>query len=357
MTRDPVYQHSDQIDDIKEIGELGDLPYIKYLPMKDQRPPARKKTTKKSGFSHEHILAELAEQADDVSTFEFTYKASRHERAWLIDSLGRFYEQQWLDDVIRMIKGGKEASVYQCTANQTTLENFIAAKVYRPRRFRNLKNDHLYREGRARLDADGSVIIDHGALHAMHKRTEFGLRMMHTSWMQHEFQTMQILHTAGADVPVPYACDNNAILMSYIGGEGFAAPNMNHIDLDPDESIYLFERVLENIEIMLANDRIHGDLSAYNILYWDGEITIIDFPQAISPNENRSAFAIFERDLTRICEYFARQRVDVKPHMIAADMWTAYQHRLTPDVHPNILDDQDDEDLAYWKSISNPDGQ
>jgi len=357
MTREPVSLHFDQIDDINEIGELGDLPHIKNLPRKNQRPPARKKTTKKSGFSHEHILAELAEQADDVSTFEFTYKASRHERAWLIDSLGRFYEQQWLDDVIRMIKGGKEASVYQCTANQTTVENFIAAKVYRLRRFRNLKNDHLYREGRARLDADGSVIIDHGILHAMDQRTEFGLRMLHTSWMQHEFQTMQILHTAGADVPVPYACDNNAILMSYIGGEGFAAPTMNHIDLDPDESIYLFERVLENIEIMLANDRIHGDLSAYNILYWDGEITIIDFPQAISPDENRSAFAIFERDLTRICEYFARQGVDVKPHIIAADMWTAYQHRLTPDVHPNLLDDQDDEDLAYWKSISNPDGQ
>ena len=357
MTREPVYQYFDQFDDIDDIGDLGDLPYIKNLPRKDQRTPHLKKPTKKSEFSHEHILADLAEQADDVSAFEFTYKASRHERAWLIDSLGRFYEQQWLDNVLRIIKGGKEASVYQCTANQTTLEDFIAAKVYRPRRFRNLKNDHLYREGRARLDIDGSEILDHGTLNAMHKRTEFGLRMMHTSWMQHEFQSMQILHAAGADVPVPYACDNNAILMSYIGGEGLAAPTMNQIDLDPDESVYLFERVLENIEIMLANDRVHGDLSAYNILYWDGEITIIDFPQAVSPEENRSAYTIFERDLTRICEYFARQGVDVKPHTIAADMWTAYQHHITPDVHPNLLDDQDDEDLAYWKSISNPDGQ
>lgn len=357
MTKEPGYQSFDQLDQIDNIGDLDDLPYIKNLPRKDQRTPHRKKSTKKIEFSHENILAELAEQADDVSTFEFTYKASRHERAWLIDSLGRFYEQQWLDDVLRMIKGGKEASVYQCSANQSSLEDFIAAKVYRPRRFRNLKNDHLYREGRARLDSYGSVIIDHGTLHAMHQRTEFGLRMMHTSWMQHEFQTMQILHAAGADVPVPYACDNNAILMSYIGGDGLAAPTMNQIDLDPDESVHLFNRVLENIEIMLANDRVHGDLSAYNILYWDGKITIIDFPQAISPDENRSAYAIFERDLTRICEYFARQGVDAKPHAIAADMWTAHHHRLTPDVHPNLLDDQDVEDLAYWKSITNPEGQ
>lgn len=122
---------------------------------------------------------------------------------------------------------------------------------------------------------------------------------------------------------------------------------MNQIDLDPDESVYLFERVLENIEIILANDRVHGDQSAYNILYWDGEITIIDFPQAVSPDENRSAYAIIKRNLTHICQYFARQGVDVEPHTIAADMWTAYQHCITPDVHPNLLDNQDDKDLTY----------
>jgi RIO kinase 1 len=357
MTEEPVNQYYDGLNEIDNIGDLGELPYIKNLPRKDQRIPPRKKSTKRSEIAHDDILAELAEQADDVSTFKFTYKAARHEHDWLIDSLGGFYEQQWIDDVLRMIKGGKEASVYQCSANQSTLEDFIAAKVYRPRRFRNLKNDHLYREGRARLDSDGAEIFDHGILNAMNKRTEYGLRMMHTSWMQHEFQTMKILHASGADIPVPYACDNNAILMSYIGGVALAAPTMNQINLDLDESNHLYRRVIENVEIMLANDRIHGDLSAYNILYWDGDITIIDFPQAISPEENRSAFAIFERDLARICKYFALQGVDVKPRSIAADMWTSHRHRLTPDIHPGLLDDQDADDLAYWKSISNPDEQ
>jgi len=357
MTEKSINQYYDRLNEIENIGDLGDLPYIKNLPRKDQRIPPRKKSANKSETSREYILAELAEQSDDVSTFEFTYKAARHEHGWLIDSLGGFYEQHWIDDVLRMIKGGKEASVYQCSANQSILEDFIAAKVYRPRRFRNLKNDHLYREGRARLDSEGAAILDHGTLNAMDQRTEYGLRMMHTSWMQHEFQTMKLLHAAGADVPVPYACDNNAILMSYIGGVALAAPTMNQIDLDLDESTHLFRRVIENVDIMLANDRIHGDLSAYNILYWDGEITIIDFPQAISPEENRSAYAIFERDLTRICEYFARQGVDVKPRSIAADMWTSHRHRFSPDVHPGLLDDQDVDDLAYWKSISNPDGR
>jgi hypothetical protein len=31
---------------------------------------------------------------------------------WLTTSLGGFYEEHWFDDVVRMVKGGKEASVY-----------------------------------------------------------------------------------------------------------------------------------------------------------------------------------------------------------------------------------------------------
>ena len=37
------------------------------------------------------------------------------------------------------------------------------------------------------------------------------------------------------------------------------------------------------ISILLFCDSIHGDLSAFNILYWNGAITIIDFPQAVDP--------------------------------------------------------------------------
>jgi len=355
MNKNFEEQYFIQMDEGDVVGDLGPLPYIKNIPREGQRSPRRNKSTKKLKVTFDPIMAELEPQADDVNAFEFTYNASRHERSWLIDSLGSFYEQQWLDDVLRMIKGGKEASVYLCTANPSTQENFVAAKVYRPRRFRNLKNDHLYREGRANLDSDGHKIVDHGAIHAINKRTDFGLRLMHTSWMQHEYQTMQILFAAGADVPVPYACDNNAILMSYIGEKDLEAQTMNQIDLNRDEGILLFERVLKNIEIMLANDRIHGDLSAYNILYWAGKITIIDFPQAISPHENRNAYIIFERDVTRICEYFAKQGVDVKPHTIATDMWTAYNLPITPDIHPKLLDDQDEEHLAYWKSAADLD--
>lgn len=294
----------------------------------------------------------LAEQADDAASFDFSYQASRHERWWLIDSLGGFYEGQWLKDVLRLIKGGKEASVYQCLAGVTSdQDRYLAAKVYRPRMLRNLKNDHLYREGRIDLDADGNEIFDHRMMAAMRKKSGYGMELLHTSWIEHEYRALNSLHAAGADVPIAYARGNNAVLMSYIGRHDTAAPILNSVDLDRDEARQLFERVVRNIEIMLTQERIHGDLSAYNILYWEGKITLIDFPQVISPHENRNAYRIFERDVTRVSEYFTRQGLKIKPHKLAAEIWTSHGYRLGPEVHPSLLDEESEADRAYWKQM------
>ncbi len=306
---------------------------------------------RKTKNSKENILQELSDHVESLENFEFTYNASRHERAWIIDSLGGFYDQEWIYDVLRLLKGGKEASVYHCSANPEISAPFIAAKVYRPRRFRNLKKDHIYREGRERLDADGNVIQDDGMHHAMNKRTTFGLELLHTSWIEHEFKTLQILHAAGADVPIPYASGDNAILMEYIGDEDTPAPTMNSIELSSSEARPLFEQVVHNIELMLVNDRVHGDLSAYNILYWDGDITLIDFPQAIHPEGNRNAFAIFERDVTRICEYFARQGVQQDAHQLALDLWKSHHYSLRPQFDLHLLDAEDDDDRKFWDGL------
>jgi RIO kinase 1 len=300
----------------------------------------------------EKVAVEIAAQDDSHQRFEFTYQASRHERWWLLNSLGSFYEEQWISDVLRMVKGGKEASVYQCRGTASTGAELIAAKVYRPRQLRNLRNDSMYREGRANIDADGLNIINKGMLHAIRKRTEYGQELLHTSWLAHEFTTLQKLHEAGADVPKPYATGNNAILMGYVGSEEMAAPVLSDVSLTHDEARRLFQRVLRNIEIMLRSERIHGDLSAYNILYWDGTITLIDFPQAISPQVNSNAFRIFTRDVTRVCEYFTHQGVRANPRKLATDLWTSHGLRLTPEIHPGLLDAEDEKDRKYWKQVA-----
>jgi RIO kinase 1 len=328
---------------------------IRNMPRAKKNISGKRKSDMAKKRAHKQAMAKVAALADGMEQVDFTYQASRHERVWILDSLGKFYDEKWLDDVLRLVKGGKEANVYQCLAHSsvTGLENdYIAAKVYRPRMFRNLRNDAMYREGRDNLDADGCVIIDDRMLRAIGKGTGFGKQLSHSSWIEHEVKSMETLYEAGADVPQVFASGHNAILMSYIGDADIAAPTLNSVSLDRDEARPLFQRVLHNVEIMLANHRVHGDLSAYNILYWQGKITLIDFPQVIDPDVNRSAFRIFERDLVRVCEYFAHQGVRSNPRRLAADLWTAYGHRLAAEVHPADLDEENEADRAYWKKVT-----
>jgi RIO kinase 1 len=273
---------------------------------------------------------ELYDQSDILQEYDFTYKASRHEEGWLLDSLGSFFEEQWFDDVLKIVKGGKEASVYLCQANVSIDRNLLAAKVFRPRSLRNLRKDHLYREGRSRLDEDGLTILDERQYRAMRKKTSYGQNLMHTSWIEHEFKTLKLLHSAGCNVPTPHASDHNAILMDFIGDEQVNAPTLKSIHLDKSERQRLFDQIIHNVQLMLKNERVHGDLSAYNILYWDKGITLIDFPQTINPTRNPNAYAIFQRDIKRICEYFDSQGLHNDHSKLAESLWVTHGYNTIP---------------------------
>ena len=328
--------------DLEEIGVS--------TPIRNTRTAAEKnkgKSRPDKAILSPDISKALGFQPD--SGYQFSYAASRHEAAWLLDSLSDFYDQKWFDDILRAVKGGKEASVYLCRTSTNQPGRLLAAKVYRPRRFRNLKKDHLYREGRSQLDGNGKIVLDERALHAMQKRSKFGRELLHTSWLGHEFKTMQILFEAGVDIPKPLVSGNNAILMGYVGDEDTSAPALNEVSLTPTEARPLYQRTLYNIELMLMHNRIHADLSAYNILYWEGGISLIDFPQAIHPDENTNAFRTFSRDVTRVCEYFSAQGVKSNPAPLAQKMWQSRGRPLNPPLDPFYLDPEKEEDRRVWK--------
>jgi len=318
----------------EQLEDLEGLPPIRNVPDRHRR--GNHANIKRGGHQRPDVIAELT---DEENEFQFSYGAAKHEKEWLTSSLEDFYRQQWFDDILRLIKGGgKEASVYQCLANETTGGQYLAAKVYRPRKFRQLRNDSLYREGRLQLDDEGHEIHDGRALHAIHKRSKFGMQLLHTSWIEHEFQTLQMLYEAGADVPQPFVSGNNAILMSYIGWNDVPAPTLNTVDLEKPERQAVFDRVIQNIEILLDNRRVHGDLSAYNILYYEGDIFLIDFPQAVDPDENRNAFVIFQRDLLRLFEYFQQGGLNYDAKAWATELWERHGYHIRPSVHPSFLE-------------------
>jgi RIO kinase 1 len=79
---------------------------------------------------------------------------------------------------------------------------------------------------------------------------------------------------------------------------------------------------------MLAAGVVHGDLSAYNVLYWQGRLTIIDFPQMVDPHDNPEAYALFQRDLARVCAFFERLGVPSQPDRLARDLWRQHVRPL-----------------------------
>ena len=310
-----------------------------------QKRLSRKRESKKS-----EDATRLFIRAQEISReFKFTYKAARFEEAWLLDSLIEIAEHQWISDVLRKVKGGKEASVYLCRSGSVIDAPLVAAKVYRPRMLRNLKNDAIYRTGRTDLGEDGNALFREADVNAIIKRTKYGEELRHQSWIAYEFQTLEILYAAGADVPKPYAMEKNAILMGYIGDYGSAAPTLNSVSLDSDEARLLFDRVIRNVDLLLSNGRIHGDLSAYNVLYWEGDITLIDFPQVVPPEANPSAWYIFLRDVTRICQYFRLQGVKVDARKIASELWTSHGFKIIKEIDPRYLDADDKADRKLWE--------
>ena len=302
------------------------------LPIEDAYVEHTGKQKDKPRKNRQQKVAEVAESRTSAEgQLSITYKPARYESVWLYDSLRSFYTQGLVDDVLALVKGGKEANVYLCHGAMPAYPELLAVKVYRPRQFRNLRNDATYREGRELVNSLGITIKnrDNREMRAVKNGTSFGAELKHVSWLMHEYITLQRLHRMGAAVPQPIASSENAILMGYIGDRHRPAPALTGVQLPHAEAALLFDEVMRNVELMLAHRMIHGDLSAYNILYWAGAVTLIDFPQVTMSESNHNAYLIFERDVRRVCDYFTTQGVESDADAITRRLWQ--QHvKLAP---------------------------
>jgi RIO kinase 1 len=229
-----------------------------------------------------------------------------------------FFSEGLITKVIRPIKSGKEASVHLCRANRsTTGEDLLALKVYHPLNRRDFHDESVYR--------DGEWIKERRVRVALEKKTRFGREVQGAIWVSREWETLRALSADGVAVPRPIAMTQEAICMTYVGDEDRAAPQLHRVRSSPDETRDLFDQVMKAVERFLYRNVIHGDLSAYNVLVWEGRAIVIDLPQAVDPRKNRHARALLERDVRRICEHFARLGVRSSPDRIVNDLWTAWE--------------------------------
>jgi RIO kinase 1 len=293
-----------------------------------ERP--RKHKSKKNKWE---IIASLR-ASDDAETAAGNAFASKvcvtdTERAWIGQHLAPFQQQLLIDDVVLRLKAGKEATVYLCSGHPSTGRARLAAKLYRASATRGVHNVSQYQVGRAVLSGAGQAVNPRAwRLHkAIAQKSRKGRALAQGSWLLHELTVLRELHAAGADVPEPIAHNDHALLLEFIGDGDEPAPILQDVTLTADEAPVLFASVLRNVELLLRLGWVHGDLSAYNILYQPDRITLIDFPQVVSVRGNPEAPVLLQRDIARICQYFGRYCTVPDAQRLAGRLWGAARLR------------------------------
>ncbi len=242
-----------------------------------------------------------------------------------------FFEDGWIDAVEYLVSSGKEGTVYCCRAAPLSGHDRLAVKIHRGRTQRSFKNDAIYLSGRvagvamtgsAGIKASGKV--DRRLARAVAKRSRTGIAAIEHSWITYEYQTMQVLYQAGARVPEPLTMSGHAMLMEFIGDEAGPASKLKHTQLTTAQAREVATTLLDEVRLWLEHDRIHGDLSPFNVLYWNGQPTVIDFPQAVNPWDNPDARFLLERDVRNIATWAGTYGISLDPERITHDLWDRF---------------------------------
>ncbi len=235
--------------------------------------------------------------------------------------LQELIEDGIIDEVIRPLKSGKEASVYLVACGPV----IRCAKVYKDAGQRGFHKLAEYQEGRkARGSRDAR---------AMGKRSRHGRKEQEAAWKNAEVDALYRLDAAGVRVPKPHGFFNGVLLMELVCDEqGNAAPRLNDVQASPEQARAWQGFLMTQIVRMLCAGLIHGDLSEYNVLLGTDGPVIIDLPQAVDAASNNNAFMMLKRDVDNITAYCGQYAPELLATEYAYEIWKLFQTRkLRPD--------------------------
>ena len=219
-----------------------------------------------------------------------------------------------IDDVLRPLKSGKEASVYVVRAGTETL----CAKVYKNMAHRSFQARVQYQEGRKFRGSRQS--------RAIAKATRFGRREQEAEWKNAEVDALYRLAAAGVRVPQPRGFFHGVLLMELVVDEhGDNAPRLGEVELSPERARAFHADLMRDVVRMLCIGLIHGDLSEYNVLVTPAGPVIIDLPQVVSASGNNAARAMLLRDVHNIRDCLARSAPELSATHYGEEMWALYE--------------------------------
>jgi RIO kinase 1 len=226
-----------------------------------------------------------------------------------------------IDEVIRPLKSGKEATVYLVRSGS----QLRCAKVYRDMAQRSFQKRAQYQEGRK--------VRGSRQARAMSKSTRFGRKEQEAVWKNAEVDALYKLVAAGVRVPTPYGYFNDTLIMQLVAdADGNPAPRLGEVDLSPETAREYHAFLIQQIVRMLSIGLIHGDLSEFNVLVGPDGPVIIDLPQAVDAAGNNGALAMLERDVNNIRGTLGRFAPELLETEFAREMWALFeQGELTAD--------------------------
>ncbi len=230
-------------------------------------------------------------------------------------------EDGLVDDVIRQLKSGKEATVYvvQCG------DEIRCAKIYKEANQRGFHQAVHYTEGRK--------VKNSRQARAMEKGSRYGRQEQEAAWQHAEVDALYKLAAAGVRVPHPFGFYEGVLLMELVTDEnGQPAPRLNDLELTRDQALDFHAFLIRQVVLMLCAGIVHGDLSEFNVLVDTQGPVIIDLPQAVDAAANNNASRMLERDVENLAVYFGQFAPELLATQYGKEIWAIYQKgELLPD--------------------------
>jgi RIO kinase 1 len=219
-----------------------------------------------------------------------------------------------IDEVVRSLKSGKEATVYLVRSG----EHLRCAKVYRDMAQRSFQRRAQYQEGRK--------VRGSRQARAMGKSTGFGRREQETAWKNAEVDALYRLVAADVRVPRPLGYFDGVLVMELVtDAAGDPAPRLGEVELSAGTALDYHAFLIRQVVRMLCLGLIHGDLSEFNVLVAPDGPVIIDLPQVVNAAGNNAAFAMLERDVNNLRSSLARFAPELLATEFAREMWALFE--------------------------------
>jgi len=226
-----------------------------------------------------------------------------------------------IDEVVRSLKSGKEATVYVVRSGA----QMRCAKVYRNMAQRSFQKRAQYQEGRK--------IRGSRQARAISKSTRFGRKEQEVAWKNAEVDALYQLVAAGVRVPRPHGYFDGVLIMELLtDASGAPAPRLGELELSAETARDYHRILIRQVVRMLCIGLIHGDLSEFNVLVTPDGPVIIDLPQAVNAAGNNAALSMLERDVNNLRTTLGRFAPELLATEFAREMWSLFeQGELRPD--------------------------